>query len=740
MTKTKPSNRSKLTHILPIILFLTTATLQLSNPIFHSNTHIPSDPGQPVTTDYYHFHWNFWWINQQIQQNATIYETNYLLNPTINNLSLHTLSTAWFPIWRAAGDSSQTITGMILIMLTGHTLLGLTTYALLRHLRSAPLIAIAGGLITQSSSLMFWSSKWTTINLMGWWWLPIALLTWQQIAQNYERGAHTRAGIWALLLSAALWGMTLTDLQYPLFLAFLILPYGLWTLLQACTWLKRVTLSIYGLASITIALILLWIAGPIPFLLTYDRGVLATTPAERAPSILFPNGYFWRLEDGVSISLGAILLPVFLLALVISLRKRTNATPTGEPSRWFWFATAIPPLVLSAGASIDILGVTIPMPYVWLHNLLGGTFRYPERFINVFLFPALVFIGISLSPYLPRRQPYRYLFASLLILLVMLDSRVLRPVPLQPIPPAYDFYRTMGQEDYDYVVVEIPTAGSSGEGIVGRSEWVALQWYGIIHGKRMVNSHISRVDPWHYLWMETQDAMMAWLGQRRLVEPETVRQQMQERISGWPIGYFVIHTQFIPGPGPTLQEIVGFFNSQDDLVCPYAIERDAIVYRTAWHPDGCPARTPPETAPGVYEIDMGVAGDERFIGWGWHWQEDIGATRWRWTGEYPTSKLYVDLPPGEYQLELAAQAFWEPRSLRIAVNGQRLDETVTVVPDTLDVYTYTIPADVIGDGQHVEVELIYDGTIIPAEIGQSADPRKLAIAVDWIRFTYAENS
>ncbi|MCA9903787.1 MAG: hypothetical protein KC547_08025, partial [Anaerolineae bacterium] len=143
---------------------------------------------------------------------------------------------------------------------------------------------------------------------------------------------------------------------------------------------------------------------------------------------------------------------------------------------------------------------------------------------------------------------------------------------------------------------------------------------------------------------------------------------------------------------------------------------------------------------GVYEIDMGMPGDERFIGWGWHWQEDIGATRWRWTGEYPTSKIYVDLPPGTYQLELAAQAFWEPRQLSIAVNGQRLDESMTVSTDTLGVYTFTIPADLVGAGQQIELELSYDKTIIPAEIGQSADPRKLAIAVDWIRFTYAVNS
>jgi hypothetical protein len=183
------------------------------------------------------------------------------------------------------------------------------------------------------------------------------------------------------------------------------------------------------------------------------------------------------------------------------------------------------------------------------------------------------------------------------------------------------------------------------------------------------------------------------------------------------------------------------------------IEGAAVVYRTRWHPDGCPARTPPEAGSGVYEIDLGAAGDERFIGWGWHWQEDVGATDWRWAGEYPEARLYVDVPPGAYRLTLAAQAFWEARDVRVRVNGeqssritdhgsqisgQAAQTEAVILPEGLQEVTFEIRAEAIGDGQHVEIVIEYDDVIVPNEVGQSADPRRLSIAVDWVRLTRVE--
>ena len=73
-----------------------------------------------------------------------------------------------------------------------------------------------------------------------------------------------------------------------------------------------------------------------------------------------------------------------------------------------------------------------------------------------------------------------------------------------------------------------------------------------------------------------------------------------------------------------------------------------MAYRTTWHPDGCDPRTPPESEPGMYTIDLGVPGDEAYLGWGWYAPETIGDVTWRWAGARPRARVYVDLPPGDY--------------------------------------------------------------------------------------------
>jgi hypothetical protein len=134
-------------------------------------------------------------------------------------------------------------------------------------------------------------------------------------------------------------------------------------------------------------------------------------------------------------------------------------------------------------------------------------------------------------------------------------------------------------------------------------------------------------------------------------------------------------------------------------------------------------------------MDIGSPGDEGFIGWGWHYAEPVGGLTLRWAGAYPQTLVYVDLPPGTYTVELTAQAYWQPRQLRLLVNDAPMGDPVTISVDTLNEYTFSIPASVIGGGKGVTLTLDYDAVAIPAEVDQSADTRKLAVSVDWIRFT-----
>jgi hypothetical protein len=758
-----------------VAFFALLACLALYNPILHMGTHLPGTPSDPVT-DFFHFHWNYWWIRHALATpGLNVYETNYVMAPYTSSLAYHTLTPFWFPIWALIEPLAGTVVAMTVIFLVAMTLAGSVFYALLRRECVSPGLALVGGSMLMLSPMFFNGVFWTNVNLMGWFWLPALVLIWGWIV--HKSTAQSRGHLWpkptghqhekkstkgtlspfsgftsfsnlaaafqrvaavsrptvfpALILALAFWGMLLVDLQYALFAAFIIGPYGLLTLWTAKNHAARLRLIVSGLLAVGIALVLLWFVGPLPYVLAFDRRVLAVTPARDAIAIRFPVGYVWHLSDvWVPVSLGALLLPLLALALILNIyaRRARIALPA---RRWFWLALVPAPLIMSAGASITVGGVDIPLPYRALHALFGGMFRYPERFAPVLLIPAVIFIMQTLTPLLAGSR-WRHVIPVVLLVAVMLDSRMFSPFPIQPIPTPYHFYEVMGQEPYDYVVVEVPTGVSTGESLVGEPIYAALQYYGITHGKRMINGHLSRADPAHFWYLRTDDPLLSWLGQRILLDPARAETRLREIIPDYPVGYIVVHTDLILRYTGHLavQEVIGYLNSLPDLLCPVFVEGPAVVYRTAWHPDGCPPRTPPEVEPGVYQIDVGSSGDEPYLGWGWHWQEEIvpGLTA-RWTGQFPQADVYVELPPGEYTVTLALQSYQQARTLKLDVNGATVGE-MEALPDSLQTVTFDIPADFTAEGDFLTLRLDY-GEAQPVE----GAGRALALLVDWIRFT-----
>jgi hypothetical protein len=741
-------------HFTVFTFYVLLACLALYMPVLHVHTHLPGTPTAPVT-DFFHFHWNYWWMRHALTTpGLNVYETDYVMAPYTSSLAYHTLTPFWFPIWAVVEPLFDTVVAMMVIVVVAMALAGEMFYLLLRREQVSPGLALVGGAMLMLSPMMFNGVFWTNVNLMGWFWLPALVLIWGRLARaNEKRAAEiaedtenraakekktrpfrpTVAGrtplVWSVILALAFWGMILVDLQYAVFAAFIIGPYGVLTLWQAENHAARARLIGWGLLAVGIALALMWGAGPLPYVLDYDRSVLTTTPARDAISISFPEGYVWHLgEVWVPVSLGAVLLPLLALALMLSVYARRHWMRL-PARRWFWLALVPVPLVLSAGVSITVAGLDIPLPYGWLHDLFGGMFRYPERFAPVLLIPAVLFIMQTLTPLLAGSR-WRGLLAAALLVIVVVDSRMFSPFPIQPIPTPYTFYEVMGREPYDYVVVEVPTGASSGEGLVGEPIYATTQFYGITHGKRMINGHISRVDPLHFWYLRTDDPLLSWLGQRRLLEPDKAAPRLREIIYDYPVGYIVVHTDLIQRytGRSTVEEVLGYLNRLPELVCPVFVEGPAVVYRTVWHPDGCPPRTPPEVEPGVYQIDVGSSGDEPYLGWGWHRQEEIvpGLTA-RWTGLLPQADVYAELPPGEYTVTLAAQAYQAPRTLRLRVNGLAAGE-MTVPAESLEAVTFSIPAHLTGEGAFLTLTLDYGA-------GEPVADRDLALLVDWIRFT-----
>ncbi len=739
MIANAPCALRSLRFVLVFAFFFLLAFIALHQPILHVATHMPGDG----VTDYYHFHWNYGWIHHALTNGLSIYQTNFVLFPFVSGLAYHTLAPFWYPLWALIEPLAGTFAAFNAIFVIAFTLSGVCFYALLRREGVSRRLALVGGAMLELSPLLFFAAEWSMTSLIAWFWLPLALLTWGEITRSQ---AWRTSLIWSGLFGFTLWAMQITDLQYALYLAFLIMPYGIWTLWRSR---QRVRLVTSGVIALSVALVLLWIGGTLPAILSFDRAGLAPTPADRAVAIPFPLGYFWHTEN-TNVPLGAVILPLTLLSIA-SIIKRRGSPPLhvyGEKVRgwelhfapaWLWLITGIIPLMLSVGASIQIGTTTIPMLYRVFHDAFGGMFRYPERFGVVILIAFTLFSLKTLTVFLSQSRKWQNRAAFALMLVVLLDSRVWQSVPIQLQPTRYALYEHMAREPYEYVVLEVPTGGSSGEGIVGITDYSALQFYGLTHGKRMINGHISRVNTSHYTWMNTDDPMMAWLGQRRYIDQDAVRAQLEERIFSYPIGYIVIHTNLIDPYAPTLQEIVGWFNAQSDLLCPPTLENSVIAYRTRWHPDGCDPRTPPRDENGRYIIDVGSADDQRYLGWGYYPPETIFDMSIRWLGETENNyaNVYVDLPPGSYRVELIAQSFYVPRWTEIWIDGLFVYR-LRIMPDILGVYSVDIPATQIGGGEGLTLTINYDDTISPDEVGQNEDQRDLSILLDSITFTQLE--
>jgi hypothetical protein len=710
-------------HGAALLFFALLALISLFPILIHHATH-------GAGYDYFFPHWTFWWTRHALTTpGLKVYESNFVMFPYTSNYAYNALTVFWFPLWAVLEPLIGTLSAVTVIIALACTLNGYALFVLLLDEDVAPGLALTGGAVLQIFPITRYFYYNTHINLMDWFWLPVTLLVWKRIAAHTDRPRRL-VGL-ALLQGVMWWAVVLTDLQVPIFVAFVLGPYALLTLYRSD---QRRRLIAAGVIAAVVAVVLLWFAGPLSYILSF-HDQLIPGPVRDRPVIAFPSGVFsmsrswWEWSTP---SLGAFVITAALITIGFAALK----PPRFKRDSWFWLLVALPPLAIA-------IGPTLP-PFRLMYSITNGNYRMPWRMAPVFVIAITIFMGKVWTPALPRALARRVVTLGGVFFLVALGQHMYETGPLRPVLPAYHTYEVIGQEHGqpydDEVVLEVPTGAGTGEVLLGDADAITFQYYGITHGKRMVNGFISRAPLENFWYLYTDDPMMSWLGQRRLLEADRVTAQLRERIFDWPIGYIVVHQDYIRRNHVQPLEITGFFNSLDDLLCPPIVEGDALFYRTTWHPDGCEARTPPESTSGVYTLDVGAPGDERYLGWGWHEQEQIAGLTLRWAGDLPQAKLYVDLPPDAYTISVSMQAFSAPRRVQLFANGEPLPGEVTVSEAGLQAYTFDLPADRLGDGHHVEIALAYDNWLVPAEIGQSADRRRLSVAVDWIQFTRGSSS
>jgi hypothetical protein len=167
------------------------ALLALYNPLFHLNTHLTGWP----TTDFYHFHWNYWWMRHALSAGQSIYLTNYVFAPFTNNLAFHTLTPFFYPLWALLEPLFGTVAAMTAIFVAAMTASAAAFDALLRREGASVGLALVGGAMLELTPLMLDGVYWTNINLMGWFWLPLLLLVWGAMVHTAETTRFVGAGL-----------------------------------------------------------------------------------------------------------------------------------------------------------------------------------------------------------------------------------------------------------------------------------------------------------------------------------------------------------------------------------------------------------------------------------------------------------------------------------------------------------------------------------------------------------------
>ncbi len=673
--------------MLALALYALAAVLAMWALVANLGVAVPAGP----ETDYYIYHWNLWWMRHALSQGWDLFHTDWLLFPLEHNLSLHTLAITYLPAYLVLELLAGRMAALNLMVLAAPVLSAYAMFLFLRHYldgTSRDWMALIGGFVFGFLPFEIAHGALAHLSYIALWWFPLALLLWDHVVSATNA---KRQSLWAVALGLALWGAWLTDTQFLLWLPPLIAPYGLYTVARAPTWRRRGALLGMAAAAMAVTLALGWIA-PLRALQEMDPGLLPKADLYPARYLSLALGALFLMPGPGEWGFGRLLV---ILAVAGALwpwlwRRLGRATPRLPRARWLWLAIAAGLFVFALGPDIEVGGQLIPMPYRALHDALQGQYRTPVRLTVPALFALVTFCALSFLPLIERAR-WRSIIAAATMAAFTLDFGLLNPFPVA-FPPDYAIYHEIGQEPGDWVLFEVPTGMHSGYYGIGRGQ--RLMFYAPVHHKRLVNGLIARI-PWtSHVFYEQTPLLTAFSGERHALDPPTVSRALTRSVDAWPVGYVIVHPDLLPGE--RLLEYTGFLNMQESI-CFYKAEEGLLIYRAAWHPKGCPPRTPPQEAGGAYVLDLGAPGDEPFIGEYWYWQEDVGGVLARWAGDNDASRLRVQLPPGRgYAMTLVGTGYGVGRTVQVVVNGVSLG--TFDLPEGWHEHTVALPAEVVGDG------------------------------------------
>ena len=165
----------------------------------------------------------------------------------------------------------------------------------------------------------------------------------------------------------------------------------------------------------------------------------------------------------------------------------------------FWLLSTGFWIVLAAGSALRLNGTVyphIPLPYRFIGHLFPiSAMRMPDRFNLLVAFSLAVSAGLGTAQLTRRR---RWLLPPLALLILI--EYLCVPIPMLDLPTDSPFFERVARDEARYGVVNYPM------GYTVSKQWL---YYQTLHGKPMIEGHVSRYTTEHYAFIHTQPLLRA---------------------------------------------------------------------------------------------------------------------------------------------------------------------------------------------------------------------------------------
>jgi len=469
--------------------------------------------------DMWLFQWNNWWLRKVLLEGLDPYFTSFLFHPRGVSLVYHNFSWLNTGIWLALEPAVGAVAAYNVTFLLTFIISGYGTYVLVFHLTRSRAAAFVAGLVFAFSP--YHLSQFNHPNLISVQWLPFCLLflirtiRGDTVVRPTDEGRLVQVRWRDVLLCIVFLVLTgLSRWQLLVFAAILMALYvGYSLLLERTRWSKRTVLALVAIGLGTAACI-----SP----LTYP--LVAGLMDEDTASEILTEQQDWAQTDLLAYVVpnrfhplfGARVMPIYerfrknrghiaFLGYSVLLLAGYGAR-RARRAALYWVLASLCLVLLALGPVLRFNGrlyLGVPMPY----HLLGWlppiqALRNSDRYNVVLSLPLAVLVGYgvfylhdSLRRHLSSRWGERATAAVSVVLAGLVLFEFLS-VPFPTVAPlSYPFYRDLAQEEGTFAILEVP---------MGRQYSKAYMFLQTLHGKRLVEGHVSRTPPQAYRYIESQ--------------------------------------------------------------------------------------------------------------------------------------------------------------------------------------------------------------------------------------------